>query len=285
VSTYDFYLKGDNGRYDYDSRISLPSVTTIVSGVLAKPQLVGYTLKTTLDCVAGIVAATFPSSKPSGSPDDVSEIVQWALDLHDTFEDMDMLREYLEENHVHPDDILHEASERGRRAHGTLESLTMLHRDGDAAKALAHAEKLLSVSKDPFVRAVCGFWLEHRPEPLCAEQVVFSLQHRYAGRLDLMADIPVSSSGGAPGWAKERCIVDLKTRRADLDMYTSDQAQTSGYKLAVLERGWNDGVPLGRRVLLAGDDGGFKLQECWTPDEAFVKLAELYYMLRKTMVE
>ena len=64
VSTYEFVLRGGNGRYDQDTTIVLPSVTTIVSAVLAKPQLVPWAYATTLDSLTGLVTQAL-AAEPS----------------------------------------------------------------------------------------------------------------------------------------------------------------------------------------------------------------------------
>lgn len=256
--TYEFILRGANGRYDQSAKIVLPSVTTIASAVLAKPQLAPWYYSTTVDVISAGITALYNSPEGIG-----------IAELMDTFSDHELLDEWIRESQVHPDDVADDASERGQVAHNFLHSLALMHKTASPADALRLAEKALNDGKtDPWRLAVAKAWLAERFVPIETERVVYSLRHRYAGRLDLR---------------DEQGVVDLKTRRADLGIYTSDQVQLDGYKIAVEE---TEGISIGRgRVLLAKDNGEYSLEEAWVPDGSFIKIVELYYMLRKTAVK
>jgi hypothetical protein len=269
---YEFILRGENGRYAQSSRIVLPSVTTIVNAVFAKPQLVPWSVNTTIDAVTGIVSL-FEKRFTSADDERRQEFIHEFLD---TFTDYELLTEYLQENQIHHENVTEVASERGTGAHALLASLATVYRLKGAKGALAYAERILKATDDPYRRAVAGWWLAKSPKPLFSEQVVYSLAHRYAGRLDF-----IDLDG----------LLDLKTRRSDLSAYKSDEIQLDGYKIAVDEMGLLEGTPLEgcplkKRVLLASEDGEPAREvDAWVPDGVFVKIVQLYYLLRKTRVK
>jgi len=264
---YEFYLKGESGRYDRNSRIVLPSVTTITNAVYAKPQLVPWSVNTTIDAITGIVSL-FANRLRTFDPKFVEQFL-------DTFTDHEMLTEYLHLNEVHHEEVADVASERGTAAHALLAALCSTFRLKGEKGALSYAERMLKATKDPYRKAVAGWWLKKNPQPLFSEQVVFSLQHRFAGRLDMI---------------DEEGLLDLKTRRADLSAYKSDEVQLDGYKIAVdemglLEKTALEGKTLTKRVLLASEDGEPAREvAAWVPDGTFTLIVALYYMLRKTRV-
>jgi hypothetical protein len=287
---YEFYLKGDNGRYDRGTRIVLPSVTTIVSAVFAKPQLVPWSVNTTIDGIVGLVSAyadrlrdpTYLSTQERtfedrrADPNAVNFEGDMLDHLIDTLTDHELLLEALTLNGLNHESVSDTASERGTAAHALLQALCSVYRIKGQDGAMRYAERMLAATKDPYRRAVAGWWLNTEPEPLFSEHVVKSLRHRYAGRLDL-----ITTTG----------LKDLKTRRADLSAYKSDDMQMSLYKQAVLEEGLLEGTvlegkELGRTVLLASEDGlPAREVDSWVPDEAALKIVELYYLLRKTRVK
>lgn len=280
-STYDFYLRGDNGRYDQDTRISLPRVSTIIQAVLAKPQLVLWAYNTTLDSVAEIVRLMDEEYHGEDASRGNSAFREAFLD---TFGDHELLDEYIRENGLHYDDMSDAAAERGKDAHEFLRVLAQTHKVSES-DALQFADRMQQNARDPYKRAVAGWWLQRRPEPLFSEKVVFSLRHGYAGRFDLAAKLFDARVPGEPSPFTVD-IIDLKTRRADLSTYKSDEVQLALYKVAAQERGLLSEYPhLGKRVLLASEDGEPAREvEAWVPDEAALKIVELYYLLRKTKV-
>lgn len=263
--TYRFFLKRENGRYDLDTSIALPSVTTIIGATLAKPQLVPYMYQTTLDVLSGGVSALAERLGDTAKK-------QLLDNLLETFSDYEVLDQWVRDSGIHPDEILDAASKRGHEAHSLLETLTQLYQQASPKAAVNHAEKTLK-STDPYKAAVALAWIELEPRPVFAEKVVYSLEHRYAGRLDLLAD-----------FGDERALVDLKTRRSGLGIYDSDQVQAGGYKIALEEMGLVDGHSLTKRILLAHDDGTYSFEPCWIDDSAFLDLVSLYYKKRRTPV-
>jgi hypothetical protein len=257
--TYTFRLQGDNGRYDRNTAIELPSVTTIVQATMPKPQLVGWAARQTIDAVVGIVSA---------HERDLVVDPQALEHFLDTFTDPDMLEEYIQENGLHRDVVLDEASTRGQKAHDLLKTLCSLHAMSPESATSHAVEVLLGRHKaDNFQRAVARFWSEKKPVPLLSETVVYNLSLRYAGRLDMVIQGPNGS-----------ILIDLKTRRAGLGAYTSDEAQLGGYDLALRDMGLE--APAQRMVLLAYDDGTYDLKEAKLPSDIFVDLVGQYYKTR-----
>jgi hypothetical protein len=260
-----------------------------VSAVFAKPQLVPWSVNTTIDGIVGLVSAFADQLRET----DISSTRELTFEdkrvdreaqpftadmlghLIDTLTDHELLAEALKLNELNHEAVSDVAAERGTAAHALLQALCTVYRLKGQKGAMAYAERMLAATKDPYRRAVAGWWLDAEPTPLLSEHVVKSLRYRYAGRLDL-----IDTTG----------LVDLKTRRADLGAYKSDDMQMSLYKVAVLEEGVLEGTPLEgkeltRRVLLASEDGEPAREvDSWVPDEAALKIVELYYLLRKTRV-
>lgn len=226
---YTFVLRNDQtGRYIKDCVIELPSVTTVIRRVLAKPALLKWNHTQTRDIFVSLAMM-------------VEDGTLSVEDFIDTFSDPDMASEYLKENGLRPEDVTDVASERGHTAHKHLERLAKLSltdRD-EQADIVAINER----GGDPYIHAVSEWWLEEKPEVVAAEQVMFSTKLGYAGTVDL-----VWKRGGY------YVIGDLKTRRAGLGPYESDFVQVGAY--AAL---WNEKHPgqniLDGSVLLAQDDG------------------------------
>ena len=111
--TYSFILRNkSNDSYDVESSIELPSVTTIIQGVMSKPALPPWFYRMTRDAFIGVVSLVKESQ----------ERVEGLTcnDFFDTFTDPDMVEEFLAENRLRPSDQAFEASERGQREHGVL---------------------------------------------------------------------------------------------------------------------------------------------------------------------
>ena len=279
MRTYDFVLRGDTGRYDKGSVLSFPSVTTIISAVYAKPQLVGWTYNMTLDAIA--YGLKLVEARYDGTDESLGNAA-FRQDLMDIFADHETLDEWIRESGIHYEDFTREAQERGTAAHELLKGLVGMWRISPA-RAASFAARTLKASKDPHKRSVAGWWLEAEPVPTLSEHAVVHLGLRYAGRLDLgVSGVKLPPNQNPQAYFGG--IIDLKTRRAELTKtpHKSDEMQTGLYKLAAVDMGL---IPpdTGTAVLLAGDDGApANLVATWVPDEAAIKIVELYWLLRKT---
>lgn len=250
---YTWVLRDSEGNYlDGECDISLPSVTSIIGAVLAKPQLVPWAYRQTRDSIAGLVSHFMEAE------DNPQELLE-------TLNDSDCLDEWLKENNMRPDDIKDEASERGTEAHEYLELLSGL----DPASARERASQGLETGS-VWEKGVGGWWLRAMPREYMGETKLVSLEHGFAGTCDLLwRSIP------AAAWK----VTDLKTRRAGLMMYDSDDIQTAGYRIA-----WNEMHPedkaMGRSVLLVFDDGTFKEYPAKQPEEVFLSLLRTYKLMK-----
>ena len=248
---YDFVLRNANtGRYMQDVVISLPSSTTIIKQTLAAPQLVGWAYRTTRDNIAGLVdqLALMPDLR--------------AEQIVDMLSDADWLEEYLKENKLRPDDIKDEAGGRGTKAHSLLERLAGYEDTEHAYKvALTIAE---GRDIDPFDRAIATWWVETTPMVVASERILPCPQHGYCGTTDLV-------------WydGQEIVVSDLKTRRAGLYDYDSDQYQVDSYRTAY--NLLNPANPATRgTVILAFDDGTYGEESVILEPGSFLKLKAVW---------
>lgn len=218
------------GKYDTTSTISLPSSTSVISRVLAKPQLPGWAYRTTLDSIAGVVQAF--------------EGTEYEADLIDTFGDAEMAAQYLKENALTPDDVTKIAQVRGKLAHKALEDLADVALRGDDAAADAYASRILDKdTSTPFDKATASWWVDRQPSIMASEMRMHSLEYGYAGTVDLI-------------WRDEEgrvTITDLKSRRAGLTSYESDHIQVGSYSIMYEEM--NPVTVECETVLVVRDDG------------------------------
>lgn len=247
---YTFLLRNDlTGKVVEDVRIELPSSTTIIKQTLAAPELVGWAYRQTRDSISGLVATTLESP---------AEIV-------DVLSDADMLEEVLKENRMRPSDVRDERAEEGRDRHDLFEKLgkaALLDDETDVRIATKMAE-----SKDGWERAIADWWLTTAPNVVAPEHTVPCPRHGFCGTLDLIWQDIVRLT--------PLTITDLKTRKADGEVYTSDLYQGDSYKTA-----WNllhPSDPVSRTtVLVARKDGTWIEEESRLPGGSFLKLLEVW---------
>jgi hypothetical protein len=122
-----------------------------------------------------------------------------------------------------------------------------------------------------YEEAVLDWWVvKQQPEVIASEATLLSLKHGFAGSCDLVCDL-----GYTP-----RVIVDLKTRRAGGQAYISDHLQLAAYRIA-----WNEMHPdqpcnPTSVVLLAFDDGTWRMVESKVPERTFLSLLDVYSSLK-----
>lgn len=104
-----------------------------------------------------------------------------------------------------------------------------------------------------------------------SEQILYSLEHRFAGTCDLVLDLP-----DEPGLT----IVDLKTRdEKKYKAYESDLIQVSAYALAYEEM--NPGVMVGSTgVLIAKPNGKTSYDDRYVDEQIFLNLLDTYRLLK-----
>lgn len=99
-----------------------------------------------------------------------------------------------------------------------------------------------------YVQGLCAWLLAANPQPSGIERFVGSVEHGYAGRLDLRAELDGRD-----------CIVDLKTNPAGR-AYDEAHLQARGYAVADVECGQPE--PEGIVVVAVGENGTFEMVEC-----------------------
>src|SRR5574341_537813 len=108
---YTFSLRDENtGRHTSQVQIKLPSVTTVIGRVLAKPELVRWAYRETRDVLVSLAAMVEAGEL------DVSDFI-------DTMSDPDMAEEWLKANELRPEDSKSAASKRGHEKHAYFERL------------------------------------------------------------------------------------------------------------------------------------------------------------------
>lgn len=117
----------------------------------------------------------------------------------------------------------------------------------------------VSEAERGYAQGVIGWWSEVDPKPVASEQVVYSAIHKFAGRVDLIADID-----------GVRTIVDLKTG------YVGESAhvQLAAYRLACDECGFG---PVKQTLILkVSDDGSYRALPGLSSPFDFVKGLQVY---------
>jgi hypothetical protein len=181
--------------------------------------------------------------------------------LHDNFPkafEQFALEELLEANRLRPHDLRDERADEGTATHEFL------------AQIVGSEYLELPEEAPGYDRAVAD-WVNHtRLNVIASEATLLSLKHGFAGSCDLVCDL-----GYTP-----RVIVDLKTRRAGGQAYISDHLQLAAYRIA-----WNEMHPdqlcnPTSVVLLAFDDGTWRMVESKVPERTFLSLLDVYTSLK-----
>lgn len=194
--------KSGSRTYVLEDGTELPSVTTIL-GVIGKPALVNWAASTeralVMDAAADLyqdVAKTPPMSRPTY----VS-----TLDRR-----IGTVKAHKRENE--------KATEIGGQAHKLIE--------WSIRKAMGQTVGAEPRVRDEAMHAYLRFeeWArDHNVTPLMTEQTVWSRTHRYAGTLDLVADVD-----------GVRTLIDFKTSKS---IYAEAHLQNVAYQVALAEMG------------------------------------------------
>lgn len=145
---------------------------------------------------------------------------------------------------------------------------TAVHQD--VLEALAAGGKVPSLSavgddERGFAQGVLAFWRDHDPEPIASEQVVYSAEHGFAGRFDLLAQLD-----------DQRVLVDLKTSKF---IGNGAHVQTAGYIGAAIESGFG---PVDEALILQVlADGTYRLHPCGATYEDFLAALEAHTAARR----
>lgn len=146
-----------------------------------------------------------------------------------------------------------EAATRGTSVHQAFETLAL----GQIPKLADYAEH-----ERGYISGVARWWADYEPKVIHAELMVCSWSHKYAGRMDLLAETNRHPGAG---------VYDLKTSKSVRD---SHHFQTAGYRLAVEESGYST-TTVGA-IVRVGEDGTYESVESWATPEQFLALHESY---------
>ena len=257
---YTWCLWDDNTNKPAVPRVEirLPSVTTIIKTVLAKPALVAWAYRQTRDVMTGVFG--------------LIESGELSIeDAVDTFTDPDMAAEWFKDNRLRPDDYADDASSRGQAAHDYLERVARLQLKGGRDAALAFVVDRVDKTKDPYERGINDWWVDHDPHVVSTEERMYSLEHGFACQTDLVWETP----------AGLRVVTDLKTRASvDWDVYLSDEAQVGGQQIAHDER--HERPSDHGTVLVVHETGEYKHREVRpNAGKVFLGLLTVYNEMKK----
>jgi hypothetical protein len=196
---------GDRSRFYKVGDKEYPSVTTILSSI-AKPALVAWSAKVEREMVLEASAKLYLDVQTT---EKMSEI-GWRTALADRLGKMKASQKELQK-----------ASEIGSQAHEWIEH--------NIKAQLMHDVGPCPVISDAAMLAV-GAWERWRNsvkfKPLLCEQPVWSHEHRYAGTMDLLAEINGTTT-----------LLDWKTGKA---VYAEAKLQNAAYRHALREMGLAD---------------------------------------------
>lgn len=251
---YDFRLRDSNkgGFHRSELQIKVPSVTSVIGGVLAKHGLDRWAYWRTIDAVAGITSQAVSQDVP-------------AEDILDVLTDADWLNEYMRDNRVRPEDQTRDAQTQGTKHHEFLERLAEAQL---AATDLDVKVAEQAIKQRPSVQtAIADWWLSQNPHVIASEEVLVTTSPLVAGTVDL-----VWSKGGTI-W-----VTDLKTREAGKEAYDSDKIQVRQYQTM-----WNQvATPLADRstVLVCRTDGTWTEYPADVDPSIFGHLYEVFMALK-----
>lgn len=256
-SYYTFVLQRYDGVVMPDVALRLPSVTSIIKGVMGASG-------------GGMAYWGFRLGTAAAH-----------LHIHGEHPDEDtaeLLYEAAKAGPFAPNRQRDKAGERGNNAHAVLEGLA---RGEFIVKSQHEGAYVLGgptgdFTPDGYGQAVVDWWISQEPQVIAAEQVLYSLKHRYCGSVDLIANRPV-------GGGLVAVVTDLKTHKpatSNGPAYDEDRIQVAAYREA-----WHEmfpGQPIAyTSVLIACEDGSW--QEDWKeqPFEVFAALRAVYALLKE----
>lgn len=253
-SYYRFVLQRYDGEVLPETAIRLPSVTSIIKAVMGASgggmAYWGFKL--------GNAAAHLELQ--GDRPDDAT---------------LESLYEAAKAGPYSPNKQRDAAGERGNAAHDLLESLakgTLTVEHDAEGVVIVNPANGGRARPQSYTLAVADWWLSERPETVASEQVLYSLNHRYCGSVDLIAE----------RWRGGVVLTDLKTHKpsqanpATAPAYDEDRLQVEAYRQA-----WNEMYPwdhiVRKSVLLAHEDGTWQEEFVEEPPfEVFLALREAY---------
>lgn len=153
-------------------------------------------------------------------------------------------------------DIRDQAATRGTNVHELVfAALAERHKMPDLAN--------LSDEERGYGTAALRWWNDRQPRPILTEQMTASVEHKFAGRFDLLCEIE-----------GERVLVDAKTR-AKPKARVSDHTQLAGYEIANIESGHGESDR--QLVLILGPDGDYAEVEGQADADDFLAALSVYW--------
>jgi hypothetical protein len=225
----------------------VPSVTTIL-GVLSKDALPWWGMKVGVNGVLGLIErGVIPPDLSDLTPEDFYRSRQDA-------EDQDLPRGLLTEHKLTTNDVLDEAGDRGTSVHSALEDWTLMGEIPDP--------EMFPEEERGYVAGLVTFLKDVKLTPIASEIMVGSVEHEYAGRFDLIAELPEQEAivRASPKRSRRaiipggRYMLDLKTSKG---IYDTHHLQLSGYEGALRECGY-EGTEH-RAVVRPSPDGRYEI--------------------------
>lgn len=253
---YRFRVVSGSGPDITEYGFVLPSVTEILNETLGKPSGAmahwGYYL-----ALNGMVEAL--------GEDPVTYLAFTA----------DEWKQELKDRGVAPTRVRDKAAVRGQAAHDVMEAVGL----GDLGQATQLAEMEIEHEQTRYGQAVLRWWEDRRDDVIIAatERPVWSLDHGYAGTLDLVLDWSDEANGDYFE------VADLKTHKPASGFtiegkgaaYIGDVIQCAAYRQAWEEM--NMGKIHGQRVIVARENGEYLEDTREVDARVFNALVEVYH--------
>lgn len=251
------YFQDEPRLYTVNGK-KVPSVTTILQ-VLSKDALPWWGMKVGVNGVFALLKQGVIA--PYDFEDDlVPELGGRCLTPEDFYrsrqdaEDLGLDRGLLTEHKLTTNDVLDDAGERGTSVHSGLEDWTLMGEIPDP--------ELYPPEEAGYVAGLVTFLRDVKMTPVASEVMVGSAEHEYAGRFDLIADLPEQEVcvRASPKRSRRatipagRYMLDLKTSKG---IYDSHHLQLSGYEGALRECGY-EGTQY-RAVVRPSPDGRYEM--------------------------
>lgn len=231
---------------DLTQTIELPSVTTIL-GVLAKPVLPNWAAKATREGIAAVLAQ---DGLKGATQEDLAAMLKANGTDHNSLSAKG--RERGTDTHDYAEKHLRHLKDNG---------IVLVDEDGSIAA--------VGAPDTPNKAAFLDWAHTHSIEPILIEQTVVSMQHGFAGTLDLFALVD-----GTP------TLVDFKTSKPGGKVYPETHLQVAAYDAAMREL--DLGYPDEYLAVVFMDDGVF-LEE-WIPNlrfDLFLDALNLYRWMKE----
>lgn len=239
------YWRGYTGDGSCSGRLAGISTVAKNDGDTNNDRLLDWAAELTCEGIARELSLV----RSLDNPEDIRDALSWA-------ESGDAIWKTLERENLTWADIRKEKARIGTLSHGVLESLA------------ADEEPTVVTGYD---RAAFDWWQRRQPEVLQAEQVVYSAEHGFAGRLDLrvILTLDIDAPYALPDIAGLVAMADAKSSGY---ISSAFHIQIAGYDLAAEESGFG-ATDVGFILQLREDGTWHEWQAHATPDDFLAALA------------